>query len=65
MDFSLFKNFPVREGKNLALRVEFFNVFNHQTYAPPDALFGDPAFGQVTSTAVNSRQIQLALRLTF
>jgi len=64
-DFSLFKNFPVREGMNLAFRVELFNIFNIQNYAPPDALVGDPAFGRVTSITNAARQIQLALRLTF
>jgi hypothetical protein len=64
-DFSLFKNFPVREGINLAFRMEFFNIFNIQNYAPPDALVGDPGFGRVSGTVNAARQIQLALRLTF
>jgi len=64
-DFSLFKNFPVREGMNLSFRAEFFNIFNLQNYAVPDSLVGDPAEGFVTSTVNPSRQIQLALRLTF
>jgi len=64
-DFSLFKNFVVREGMNLQFRGEFFNIFNIQNYAAPDSLVGDPGFGHVTSTVNNSRQIQLALRLTF
>ena len=64
-DYSLFKNFPVREGMNLSFRTEFFNVFNIQNYAPPGAQLGDPSFGRVSSTTNYSRQIQLALRLTF
>jgi len=64
-DFSLFKNFVVREGMNLQFRGEFFNIFNIQNYAAPDSLVGDPGFGHVTSTVNNPRQIQLALRLTF
>jgi hypothetical protein len=64
-DFSLFKNFRVREGMNFQFRAEFFNIFNIQNYAVPDSLVGDPAEGFVTSTVNPSRQIQLALRLTF
>jgi hypothetical protein len=64
-DFSLFKNFPIREGLNLSFRAEFFNIFNIQNYAAPDSLVGDPAEGRVTSNVTAPRQIQLALRLTF
>ena len=64
-DFSLFKNFPIREGMNLSFRAEFFNLFNIQNYATPDSLVGDPAEGRVTSNVTAPRQIQLALRLTF
>jgi Carboxypeptidase regulatory-like domain/TonB dependent receptor-like, beta-barrel len=64
-DFSLFKNFPVREGTNLEFRAEFFNVFNIQNYGVPDSLVGDPAEGQIFNTVNAPRQIQLALRLTF
>jgi hypothetical protein len=64
-DFSLFKNFPVREGMNLSFRLECFNFFNIQNYAAPDSLVGDPAEGRVTSNVTSPRQIQLALKLTF
>jgi hypothetical protein len=64
-DFSLFKNFPVREGFNASFRMEFFNVFNIQNYGAPDATLGDAGFGRVSSTVNAARQIQLALRLTF
>ena len=64
-DFSLFKNFRISEGMNLALRGEFFNLFNIQNFAVPDSLVGDPGEGRVTSNVTTPRQIQLALRLTF
>jgi hypothetical protein len=64
-DFSLFKNFPVREGINLSFRMECFNFFNIQNYAAPDSLVGDPGEGRVTSNVTSPRQIQLALKLTF
>jgi hypothetical protein len=64
-DFSLVKNFAVREGSNPQLRAEFFNIFNVQNYGPPDSQVGDPGEGQIFSTVNRARQIQLALRLTF
>jgi hypothetical protein len=34
-DFSVIKRFPIRESKNLELRAEFFNLFNHVNLANP------------------------------
>ena len=75
IDFSLFKNNYVRkisETFNLQFRAEFFNVLNHTNFAPPSQLSPflkngnpDPTFGQLTSTQVPNRQIQLALKLVW
>jgi hypothetical protein len=35
MDFSVIKRFPFRESKNIELRAEFFNLFNHANFANP------------------------------
>ncbi|HEX3228951.1 MAG TPA: hypothetical protein VHQ95_08295, partial [Pyrinomonadaceae bacterium] len=35
VDFSIIKRFPISESKNIELRVEFFNLFNHVNYANP------------------------------
>lgn len=64
-DFSLFKKFPVREGMNLEFRGEIFNLFNIQNLGVPDSGVGDPAFGRISSTVTNPRQIQLAFKLDF
>ncbi|MGH9534810.1 MAG: carboxypeptidase regulatory-like domain-containing protein [Terriglobales bacterium] len=64
-DFSLMKNMSVGEGKNLQLRGEFYNVFNHENFASPDNYIETPEFGDITSTAGNPRNIQLAVRITF
>ncbi len=35
VDFSIIKRFPVGESKNVEIRVEFFNLFNHVNFANP------------------------------
>jgi len=35
VDFSVIKRFPIRESRNLELRAEFFNLFNHVNFANP------------------------------
>lgn len=39
MDFSVIKRFPVSESKNIELRAEFFNLFNHVNFANPNGNF--------------------------
>ena len=34
-DFALYKNTPLKEGVNLQLRAEFFNILNHPNFANP------------------------------
>src|SRR3984893_12078846 len=74
LDFSLFKNIPIRrisELFNVQFRVEMFNSLNHPNYNPPtsnNAIFdgtGAPVqgVGVITSTATTSRQIEFALKL--
>jgi hypothetical protein len=65
VDFSLFKNFRVRESLNFQFRGEFFNIFNIQNYGVPDSGVGDPAEGRISNNVTNPRQIQLALKLIF
>jgi hypothetical protein len=71
VDVSLIKN--ARPGRGLAVqfRVDVFDVFNHPNFGPPGTLVGSPTFGKITRTrlptgeAGSSRQIQLAMRLSF
>jgi TonB-dependent receptor-like protein len=35
VDFSIIKRFPFTESKNIELRAEFFNLFNHVNFANP------------------------------
>jgi hypothetical protein len=73
MDFSLFKNNPIKrisEQFNVQFRIEIFNSLNHANYNPPtgpQAIFDgsgalNASTGQLTSTATTSRQIQFALK---
>ncbi|HEV2667444.1 MAG TPA: hypothetical protein VG324_21190, partial [Blastocatellia bacterium] len=71
-DFTLFKNFPIREKARLQFRAEMYNVFNHTQWAGVDnnARFDaagnqvNGQFGQVTSARLE-RQMQFALRFEF
>lgn len=67
-DLSLMKRFPVswpRETASLEFRSEFFNAFNHPQFGDPDVEFTSPTFGQVTTTVVNPRVVQFALKFSF
>ena len=50
-DASLVKNTRLREGVNLQIRAEMFNIFNHVNLAPPDNTLTDNTLGQSTDTA--------------
>ncbi len=67
-DISLAKNTVVggiHEGAALQFRAEFFNAFNHPQFSNPVTNFASAAFGQITSTSVNPRLIQFALKYNF
>jgi len=79
-DIALVKKTPIlrsSERMNLEFRAEFFNAFNHPQFTDPSAtnlIAGEvvssafvplPSFGVITSTSVNPRLIQLALKLNF
>lgn len=67
IDFSLFKNFRIRERANIQFRSEFFNLFNTPTFANPNATFQNKNFGSISSTAFghDNREIQFALKFLF
>lgn len=68
VDLSLSKTIGVarlREGSALLFRAEFFNMLNHPQFANPDTQFGSATFGVVSSTAVNARIGQLAIKFSF
>ena len=63
-DFSVFKNIPVTEGKELQFRVEFFNFLNHTNFRLPDSDISSPTFNQILA-AQDPRLMQLALKFQF
>ncbi len=67
LDFSLFKNFSIREKLRWQFRAEAFNLTNTPTFDTPGAVYGTPTFGQVTATAFfpKPRVIQFGLRMDF
>jgi hypothetical protein len=65
-DLSLFKSFPLKEQYKFEFRAEFFNAFNHPSFANPGASISAPgAFGKSTATTTNPREIQLAGKIFF
>ena len=66
-DFSLGKNFtfPKFERMNLQLRMDAANILNHPSFNNPNNSIGNPNAGQITSTTVGGRNIQLGARLSF
>src|SRR3984885_10526042 len=67
-DISITKNTPVggiHEDATLQFRAEFFNAFNHPQFSNPVTNVASAAFGQITSSAVNPRLIQFALKYNF
>lgn len=63
-NITLGKSFSIVEGVQAQLRAEVFNLFNTVNYDLPDGLITSRSFGQAVST-FDSRQVQLALKLTF
>jgi Carboxypeptidase regulatory-like domain/TonB-dependent Receptor Plug Domain len=70
VDGSVFKDFTFTERWRLQFRTEFFNLLNHANFAlasdtSTSLNLNSSTFGQIGSTSVNARLIQLALRLSF
>jgi hypothetical protein len=68
LDLAISKNVPSNwlfEGSSIQLRAEFYNALNGPQFANPDTNFSSPTFGSISSTSVNARVGQVALKLTF
>jgi Carboxypeptidase regulatory-like domain len=69
VDFSLGKVFKLTEGQNLRFLADFFNIFNHPSFANPAlaAVGATPGSGSapITSTIGTPRLIQFSLKYSF
>lgn len=70
-DFSLFKNFKIKERYTMKFQAEAFNLFNTPQFGNPGSTLGGSNFGISTGTQGTvdgfgtNRQIQFALTLQF
>jgi len=64
-DASLSKLVHIGEKQSVQFRSEFFNIFNHPQFGNPGLGANTSTFGQITSTSVSPRVIQLALKYQF
>ena len=70
LDFSVFRNFTIRERMNLQFRAEAFNLTNTPAFflpsaASPALTIGNPNFGKLTASSATGRQLQFGLKLVF
>jgi len=64
VDASLQKTWPMRDSINLQFRAEAYNLQNRPNFNLPGRIFGASNLG-VVSSALDPRQMQFAMRLTF
>lgn len=64
-DITVSKNFRIKDGPTVQFRTEFINVFNRPFLNQPNRFVDNPAFGTITSTLRDNRQIQLGLKVSF
>ena len=64
-DFAIFKKTNVTERAYVEFRTEFFNIFNHPQFGPPNGTQTSSTFGAVTNTVNLPRLIQFGLKFAF
>jgi hypothetical protein len=67
VDFTLGKTFKLTERQSLRFRTDFFNLFNHPSFANPSAtdVESPSSFTQITSVVGTPRLIQFSLKYAF
>ena len=67
VDFTLGKTFRLTEQQSLRFRADFFNLFNHPSFANPSAtdIENPSSFTQITSVVGTPRLIQFSLKYSF
>ena len=64
LDATLARSFPLPRESSLQFRAEFFNIFNHPNFDPPNVTADSASIGTISS-AESPRQMQFALRVSF
>jgi hypothetical protein len=64
-DMSVTKSIKATERFGAELRWEVFNATNHPIFGVPNATLSSAVYGQISSTVIDSRQMQVALRISF
>lgn len=64
-DFSIVKNFPIRESFKAQFRADAYNAWNHTNFNAPNTTPTNTAFGRITGTAGDSRNWQMSLKVMF
>ena len=62
VNFSVFKNFPIKERLKFQLRFETFALFNHTNFGNPSSTINTSSFGNITGASGN-RNIQIGAKL--
>jgi hypothetical protein len=65
LDAALLKSWTVKEGQRFEFRLEAQNATNTPIFADPQTNFGASNFGQITSTKVGERNVQLGFKYYF
>jgi hypothetical protein len=64
-DFSIVKNFTIRESLKTQFRADAYNAWNHTNFNAPNTTPTNTAFGRITGTAGDSRNWQVSLKVMF
>jgi hypothetical protein len=64
-DTSLSKRFTIMGRANAEFRWDVFNLFNHPGFGFPNAAIGNPTAGRISTTVVDNRSMQFALKVSF
>jgi Carboxypeptidase regulatory-like domain/TonB-dependent Receptor Plug Domain len=64
-DTSLSKRFAVMGRANAEFRWDVFNLFNHPGFGFPNSAIGSATAGRISTTVVDNRSMQFALKLNF
>lgn len=65
VNFSLGKSFHFGERMGFEIRADASNIFNHPSFGHPNTNINEDNAGQITSTTVGGRNIQLGARFSF